>query len=275
MGHFAIGMQHFTVRSGRAELAVSMAGEGPALVFLHAGVADRRMWWSQLSYFADICRVVAYDRRGFGETRCQSEPYDNVHDLDVLFEAAEIERAVLVASSLGGQIAIDFTLTHPDQVAGLVLQAPAIGGAPKPVYPERIARLVDELELAEKGSDVEWLGRLHAHAWLDGPAEREGRVGGNLRRLFLDMDDVVLRAQSAGRETSRNDGYARFRELKLPVEFISGALDFPHINERSLKLSGQIRRAHLTVVPGTAHFPNLEQPAKFNAIVQRSLKRMP
>jgi pimeloyl-ACP methyl ester carboxylesterase len=41
-----------------------------------------------------------------------------------------------------------------------------------------------------------------------------------------------------------------------------------------MKLSGQTRRSHLTVVPGTGHFPNLEQPAKFNAILKRALKRM-
>lgn len=267
-------MEHFVVRSGRADLAVTMAGDGRPVIFLHAGIADRRMWWSQLAAFAPIHNVVAFDRRGFGDTRYKPEPYNNVRDLDAVLEALDIERAVLVGSSQGGRIAIDYALTYPDRVDGLVLAATAISGAPEAVYPGKIARLVDEMELAEKGHDKEWLNRLYARAWLDGPAQPEGRVGGNLRLLLLDMSAISLRAEPPGRETSRVDGYARFRDLKVPIELVTGELDFPHINERSLKLSGQVRRAHLSVVPGTAHFPNLEQPAKFNAILKRALKRM-
>lgn len=267
-------MKQFVIRSGRAELAVSIAGEGRPLVFLHAGIADRRMWWAQLGAFSETHCAVAYDRRGFGDTRYKAEPYSNVKDLDAVMEALDLERAVLVGSSQGGRIAVEYALTYPDRVDGLVLVATAIGGAPEPVYPERIARLVDEMELAEKGHDKEWLNRLYAHAWLDGPAQKEGRVGGNLRLLLLDMSAAALRAEPAGRETTKIDTYARFRELKLPIELVSGEFDFPHINERSLKLSGQSRRAHLTVIPGTGHFPNLEQPAKFNAVLKRALKRM-
>lgn len=267
-------MEHVVIRSGRAELAVSMAGEGRAIVFLHAGIADRRMWWAQMAAFAETHLVIAYDRRGFGDTRYKAEPYSNVRDLDAVLEALDIERAVLVGSSQGGRVAMEYALTHPDHVDGLVLAATAVGGAPEPVYPEKIARLVDEMELAEKGHDREWLNRLYAHAWLDGPAQREGRVGGNLRLLLLDMSAIALRADPPGRETTKLDTYARFRELKMPIELVSGEFDFPHINERSLKLSGQTRRSHLTVVPGTGHFPNLEQPAKFNAILKRALKRM-
>jgi pimeloyl-ACP methyl ester carboxylesterase len=267
-------MEHVVIRSGRAELAVSMAGEGRPVVFLHAGIADRRMWWAQLEAFCNDQLVVAYDRRGFGDTRYKAEPFSNVRDLDAVLEALDIEHAVLVGSSQGGRIAMEYALTHPDRVEGLVLAATAIGGAPEPVYPEKIARLVDEMELAEKGQDKEWLNRLYAHAWLDGPAQQAGRVGGNLRLLLLDMSAIALRADSPGRETTKIDSHARFRDLKMPIELVSGEFDFPHINARSLKLSGQTRRAHLTVVPGTGHFPNLEQPAKFNAILKRALKRM-
>lgn len=268
-------MQHFVIRSGRADLAVSMAGEGRAIVFLHAGAADRRMWWSQLAVFAETHLVVGYDRRGFGDTRYKAEAYSNVRDLDVLLEALEIEQAVLVGCSLGGKIAIDYALSYPERVDGLVLVAPAISGAPQPKsYPPKIRKLVDEMDKAEKGEDKDWLNRLYAHAWLDGPAEAEGRVGGNLRQLFLDMNGIALRAEPAGKDADQVDGYTRFRELKVPIEIVSGELDFPHINERSMKLSGQARRAHLSVMPGVAHFPNLEQPAKFNALMKRALKRM-
>lgn len=268
-------MQHFVVRSGTADLAVSMAGEGPPIVFLHAGVADRRMWWSQLAAFAVTHRVVAFDRRGFGDTQYKAEPHSQVRDLDVVMEALDIQRAVIAGCSQGGGIAIDYALSYPERVDGLVLVAPAINGAPEPAsYPIKIQKLVDAIERASQADDIERLNRLEAHAWLDGPGEAEGRVGGNLRLLFLDMNGIALRADDPGEQRDEMNSFKSFRELTVPIEIVSGELDFPHINERSRKLSGQARRAHLSVIRGAAHLPNLERPAEFNALMKRALARM-
>lgn len=267
-------MQNFIVRSGRADLAVSMAGEGGALVFLHAGVADRRMWWGQLSAFADSHTVIAYDRRGFGETVCTAESYRNVRDLDLVLEAVGVEHAVLVGCSQGGRIAVDYALSYSERVSGLVLVAPAISRAPEPeTYPAKIQKLVDEIDKAEPYGDIDWLNRLEAHAWLDGPAEKEGRVGGTVRELFLDMNGMALRAGATGQETGAVNANVRFGELRMPIEFVSGALDFPHINERSRRLSHVASQARVTVMPGVAHLPSLEQPARFNTLLRRLLKK--
>jgi pimeloyl-ACP methyl ester carboxylesterase len=76
-----------TIPSGFAELAVAAAGDGPGLVFLHAGVADLRMWAGQMATSAKTHRVVAYDRRGFGETRYAAEPHSFLDDLDAVLRA--------------------------------------------------------------------------------------------------------------------------------------------------------------------------------------------
>src|SRR3546814_20005913 len=54
--------------------------------FLHAGVADRRMWQEQLAAFAPRHRVLAYDRRGFGETRGDPETFSHIADLLALLD---------------------------------------------------------------------------------------------------------------------------------------------------------------------------------------------
>jgi pimeloyl-ACP methyl ester carboxylesterase len=172
-------------------------------------------------------------------------------------------------------VAVDYALTHPDRVEGLILVAPAISGADGPdEYPEGIQRLMDEIELATKAGDLEWLNRLHAHAWLDGPAQKEGRVGGNARLLFLDMNSIALRSQDPGKPTGHTDAMRRFKDIRQPIEFISGEFDFPHINERSEALSKANRRAHHSLMKGVAHLPSLEQPVQFNAVLKRALKRM-
>ena len=67
------------VRSGRAELCVEDSQTaGPAIVCLHAGVCDRRIWARQVEALQATHRVIVYDRRGFGETRCEPEPFSHL-----------------------------------------------------------------------------------------------------------------------------------------------------------------------------------------------------
>jgi len=260
--------QDFTVASGKARLAGVEAGEGPAVVFLHAGVADRRMWQDQLATFAPRYRVIAYDRRGFGETRGQAETFSHIDDLKALLDDLGIDKAVLVGCSQGGRIAIDFALTHPARVAGLFLAAPAVTGAPSPEdFPPAVEALLELLEEAEEEEDLERLNLLEAWMWLDGPASEEGRVRGPIRDLFLAMNGAALHAPEPGRETNPAAfpaAYARLADLKMPAQLVWGDADFPHIQQRCVHLVQAIPRALGTVIPGTAHLPNLEQPEAFN-----------
>lgn len=267
-------MREITVPSGAADLAVTIAGDGaPALVFLHAGVCDRRMWEAQLAAFAGRHRVVAYDRRGFGATKYRPESYRFIDDLDAVLKASVDGAAVLVGCSQGGRIAVDFAFTYPARVAGLVLVAPAISGAPEPeTYPPVIQALIEAGEAAERDEDTDRLNAIEAHAWLDGPAEREGRVRGGLRELFLDMNGRALRAPSPGEETGAVAAFERFGALKMPVAFVLGGLDFPYINARSRLLRDMVA-AELIEIADAAHVPSFERPDAFNDFVRAWLAR--
>ena len=165
------------ISSGHARLAATVAGTGSAIVFLHAGVADRRMWQPQLDVFAATHKVVAYDRRGFGDTTSTPEPFAHVEDLEAVLQATEAMPATLVGCSMGGALAIDYALALSSSVQALMLVGPGVAGAPQAAPAEgAIARLESEIEVAELAGDLERLNRLEAHAWLDGPACAEGRV---------------------------------------------------------------------------------------------------
>ena len=118
------------IPSGNARLATTAAGSGDVIIFLHAGVADRRMWRPQLDAFAAGHRVVAYDRRGFGETACTPEPFSHLDDLRAVHRATTAEPALLVGCSMGGGLAMDYALAHPAAVRALVLVGSAVSGAP-------------------------------------------------------------------------------------------------------------------------------------------------
>ncbi len=258
------------VASGRAMLAVESAGDGPPVVLLHAGVADRRMWRAQAVALTGAgFRAVAYDRRGFGETLHADEEYSHVGDLVAVLDAcAPQAQAILVGCSQGGRIAIDAALGHPERVRGLMLAAPAVSGAPEPAsLPPAIHAWVDRVERAEAAFDTDTINALEAHAWLDGPLAREGRVGGAARELFLAMNEIALRAEARGTEIEPPPAWDRLAEVAAPALVAWGDLDFPGVAETCEHVVATIRGARRHVFSGAAHLPNLEQPAAFDRVL--------
>lgn len=199
--------------SGRARLAYDVAGErsgGPDVLLIHAGVTDRRSWVHLICALTPRCRCIAYDQRGFGETEYAPEDgYSPVTDALAVIDAAGSSRPVLVACSIGGRIALDLALAHPDRVAGLVLIAPAVSGAPEPeLDPDGPEAAIDAaMTAADERGDIEEYLRLDARLWLDGPTAPAGRVGGVARELFIEMDRRAEQAPSpATRPTRRRRG---------------------------------------------------------------------
>lgn len=255
------------VDSGRAAIAVEHAGAGAPVVFLHAGVADRRMWRGEVAALAAAggLHAIAYDRRGFGDTLHADERYTHVGDLMAVLDAlAPAARAVLVGCSQGGRIALDAALAHPARIRGLVLVAPAVSGAPEvATFPPAVEQWLARMEQAEGAADVDTINALEAHAWLDGPLAAEGRVQGPARELFLAMNDIALRAEARGTESEPPPAWPRLEAVAAPALVVCGDLDFPHLVERCATLAARLPAATARVLSGTAHLPNLEQPAAF------------
>ena len=268
-------MKPFNVVNGGATLKVELAGAGPGVVFLHAGVADRRMWREQVSRFESSYTAVAYDRRGFGETVCQDETFSNGEDLASVLDYLELETPVLVGCSQGGRVAIDFTLAQPERVSALILVSPAVSGAPTPTnMPAETQGILEELERAEEADDLERVNAIEAHLWLDGPASPEGRVSGQVRDLFLDMNGVALRAPELTLEQEPPSAFERLAEITVPTLLLWGDLDFSHVQARCRHLSETLPNVQAEVMIGTAHLPNLEQPENFNDLVLGFLEQL-
>ncbi len=222
--------------------------------------------------------VVAYDRRGFGTTVYEEEGHDQVVDLLAVLDAVGMEKAVLVGNSRGGQIALDFALTHPERAAALVLVAPAVSGAP-PVDEAAVdpaeAAVWASLEAADAAGALDALNLGEIRFWLDGPGAPEGRVEGPLRNLALDMNRIALNAPSPGYEPSVVDAWNRLAELRCPVLLVVGDLDLGHMQARAAWLADAIPGAQLRVMEGAAHLPAFEQPAAFAAVLRDFLRASP
>lgn len=262
------------VPSGRARLAAFVAGTGAPVVFLHAAVCDSRMWQAQIEAVSASHKAIAYDRRGFGQTVAEKEDHSAAADLMAVLDAAAEDRpTILVACSQGGRIALDAVLLHPDRIRGLVLISPSVAGAPDPVLPSGLQALVQEQKQAEEAGDVERLNAFKARLWLDGPLQPEGRVSGEARRLFLDMNGIALRAPPAGANVDDVPAFRRLAEIAVPTLVICGEYDFPHIRDRCRHLVATMQHASYHALPGAAHLPSLEKPAEVTDLITAFIGR--
>jgi pimeloyl-ACP methyl ester carboxylesterase len=262
------------ITSGQARLAATVVGDGDPVVFLHAAVCDSRMWRAQLDAVGASHTAIAYDRRGFGETRVEKEDFSSVADLMAVIDAAgNGAPAILVGCSQGGRVALDAALLHPSYVRALVLIAPAVSGAPEPIHPPDIAGLMARLKDAEQAGDLDRVNAIKAHHWLDGPLQPEGRVTGEARRLFLDMNAIALRSPPIGANLDVAPAFHRLGEISVPSLVMWGDLDFPHIQQRCRHIATAMPNGSGHMLTGMAHLPSLERPAEITSLVAAFIDR--
>ena len=254
-----------SVRSG--SLAGTMVGEGLPVVFLHAGVCDKRMWLGQMEAVAeDGWHAIAYDRRGYGESVSEDVPFSHLDDLEAVLKALGIHAAVFVGCSLGGGLAVDFALRHPGRVIGLVLIGTSVTGSPwRSSEAESMIEAAEE-DAFERG-DLEMLNRVQAHEWLDGPRAQSGRVGGEVRALFLDMNGKALAKPGLSQEERPREAWSRVGTIGAPTMLLVGDEDFTALIERHDHLSEEMPNAFAAVLEGTAHIPSIERPELVNALL--------
>lgn len=254
------------VTSGQATLAVEVVGPtqstaGPDVLLLHAGVTDRRSWRQVAEQLSVTSRCISFDARGFGDTTYAPEPgWSPVDDAVSVLDAVGADRAVVVGSSSGGQVAVDLALARPDRLAGLVLIAPAVRGAPYPPPTEREMSLEEEAERAQEAGDLDIANGLEAQLWLDGPTSAEGRVGGRARELFLDMNGRALRSADPGPSADRDAAWPRLGEVGVPSLVLVGDLDVSDLRAIGRQLAAALPDAEFAELPGIAHLPQLEAP---------------
>ena len=265
--------ERFVVAREGCELAGERwPGNAQLVVLLHEGVSDRRGWRPVAQRLAPQVAVVAYDRRGYGETAVSTAPFTHADDLLAVLDREQAGRAWLAGASAGGGLALDAALLAPDRVAGLVLIGTAVSGAPEPNLDPDTQRFDALLDAAIAAGDLDEVNRLETWLWLDGPSAPEGRVGGEARALALDMNAIILRHGAREDEGGSGvDAWHRLGEIRVPVTVACGDLDVPFLIARSRDLAGRLPNGRYRELPGMAHQPYLEQPGRVADLVLGAL----
>jgi pimeloyl-ACP methyl ester carboxylesterase len=248
-------------------------GFGIPVVFLHSGVTDRRMWAEQMSELAaEGYHVISYDRRGYGQTETADVPFNHLVDLEAVLDQLSVHAAILVGSSMGGGLAIDFALEHPERTIALVLMGTAVTGAEGYDVDEEVEQLEEAFEYAKERGNISTANRIQAHQWLDGPYGEAGRVTGPVRDLFLAMNEIHLNHAPLSQEERPEPAFHAIPNITAPTLLVVGELDCSDIVAIHEDLSEELENAFAVVLEDTAHFPSLERPDLFNPILHEFLE---
>jgi pimeloyl-ACP methyl ester carboxylesterase len=246
-------------------LYYEVAGEGHPLVLIHGGLVNSGLWDDQFEVFAGQYRTVRYDVRGFGKSKSPTAYFSNHGDLRDLLDFLGIRRAYVLGLSMGGAIAIDFTLAYPDRAAALLPVAAGLGG----YHATSNTALRDELNAAYERGDKERAVELSLQVWTDGPYRAPGQVEPAVRDRLRAMTVHTFDLPDVEQWLRRLEPPAidRLVEIHVPTLFIVGDQDVEDILKIGDLIVAEVLGAQRAVIPGTAHHLNMEQPAEFNRIV--------
>jgi pimeloyl-ACP methyl ester carboxylesterase len=255
-------------------------GAGPPIVFIHGLAGSWQNWLEQLPVFAERHRVITFDLPGFGASPMPRDPISisaYAAIVDELLGALDVEEAVIVGNSMGGFIAAELAIAHPERVERLVLESAAgITSENEPT-----ARVIPALRALERSL-------LMITGWV---AARSDTVARRPRLRLATLSVVAAHPTRIGAplaaELLRGSGkpgfidafYAlthypirdRLSRIDAPTLVVWGARDHL-VPLRDADVFAQlIPDARKVVYPDTGHVPMLERPARFNADLQAFL----
>ena len=246
-------------------IALSVAGTGPLVVCLHGIGGHRRHWDDQLAAFAPHFTAAAWDARGYGDSEDYDGPLrfaDFGADLLRVLDHFGAARAHLVGLSLGGRIARDFCLRHPDRVATLVLANTSAGF--DTLTPDEVEAFIRARRgPLEAGRTPRELAPELARGLIAPEA-----VPGAYDRLLASMaalrKDSYLKTIEA---STREDRGARLEGIRVPTLVVTSDQDRLYTPALAAGIARRIPGARLALIAGAGHLSNIEQPARFNAAV--------
>jgi len=240
-------------------------GSGSAVVLLHGGAMDLRMWDDQMPALAERHRVIRFDARGHGRSETPTEPFRQCDDVAELLGELGVERATLVGLSMGAGAATDTALEYPHLVEKLVVMCAATN---EPTFTDPwILDIQRQMAEAQQALDAPRWIELFLRMGLIGPhrepADLDQTVLARCREMITDTvshhvrPDAVAPSHVAG-------SWERLDEIGVPCLGFIGTLDVSDHTAMVRRFAAAIKGCEVVEIGGAAHMPNMERPAKVN-----------
>jgi pimeloyl-ACP methyl ester carboxylesterase len=246
---------------------VELRGEGKPIVFCHGFTTTSAFWREQLDVFAGAYQVVAPSLPGHGTSSHRTDRAYTIDayvaDLAILFDELQLEPAILVGLSMGGVIAQRFALAYPQRLSGLVLVDTTASGLGEAVKSGNVLAAIERLGVEQASCDV-------ADRSFGADAS-DSLIEFARSEVIQTPEFVAIQAIVSLNGTNLRD---RLGDVHVPTLVVCGEEDDITPPAESRALAAGIPGSTLVMIPHAAHFPMLEQPAQFNAELERFIGRI-
>src|SRR5580704_2325024 len=239
---------------GGQRLHYEECGSGPdAVLLMHDGVVNSSVWDDVWPAFCKRFHTIRYDRRGYGYSPATTKPYYEADDLAALLHDRKISHAALVASSHGGEVALNFALRYPAFVGDLVLVGPAATGFP---YSEYFLMRERANSQSDKVQDLMDASVRDPSLIVPGHDAARKRLHDLLTAAPQDLthDDMPL---------PERPNFPYVKQLRMPTLILIGSGDIADNQAIAGALVMAIPGAVRVVVPDAGHLMYLEKPEEF------------
>ena len=237
-------------------LALSVAGSGPLVLFIHGVGGNRHHWHVQVAFLSQKFRAAAWDARGYGDSEDYAAPlrFEEDFSADILrvLDHFREKQAHLEGLSMGGRIARNFALRHPERLRSVTLANTSAGI--DAMTPEQVARFVEERRNRTPESMRALVGSRAEPQAMEALQQ-------SVRSLHRPMYLKTLEAIVA------QDHRAPVERIRVPTLVIAGDEDRVYPPGATRNLAERIPGARFVEFTGCGHLSNLEQPDRFNQVV--------
>ncbi len=235
-------------------------GEGPPVVMVHGFTLDRRVWDNEFQALSHRFRAIRYDLRGHGKSSGVSGDFNHVEDLARLLAALDVKRAHLIGLSLGGWVAADFAIVHPQRVESVVLVDPYYPSSQPNDFDERFVR---HLKTGRSEGLREGLSN-----WLADPlfatARKDAELDAKLNEIVIEghgaQGDGALFLNVAKQTTPRERKGKSASDIGCRVLLLVGEHDLQRFQKVADTFSRLVPSITKVVVPKAGHLANMENP---------------
>lgn len=243
------------------------AGAGKPLLLLHSGIADHRMWATQVHAFSSHYRVITPDFRSYGKSDIPDAPYAHYIDIHEFTRQLGLTKVNVVGCSLGGKTALELAIAFPEIVEKLILVAPGLSG-----YEYKDMATLEQDKILERliqDNDQEGVVDKLIDIWLVGLKRKRIEVTLRARSLVHDMimDNYQTVIDRYPEKSPGFDVISRLSEIRRPLLVMIGDNDLPDMQKIAQLIVSAIPGGRKQILPDTAHLPNLEDPKLFNQTV--------
>ncbi|WP_165224601.1 alpha/beta fold hydrolase [Aquisphaera insulae] len=256
-------------------LACSDSRSSPILVLLHGFPLSRAMWDGQIEALGSVCRIIAPDLRGHGESDAPDGVYamdEMADDVIELLDAMGITQPVVLGGlSMGGYVALSLVLRYPERVCGLMLMdTRAAADTPETARGrEETARTV--LHEGDGHSMIEtMIPRLFSKSTREKLPHKVGAMLAVMERTSSQGIAGALRGMAV-RPDRRDD----LSKITVPTLVLVGEDDAVSPVDEAREIAGRIPQARLVVIPGAGHLSPFENPTATNAAILGFLAELP